>query len=438
MKASAFRNVVLLLLALLPVALVWASLRSDLALAEVSGAHGRGAGAPGVQAFVGATILDGSGAPPIENGVVLTRDGVIAAVGRRGEVQIPAEAAVVELDGRWLLPGLVNTHGHVGGDRATMLRQLTQYAYYGVTTVVSLGGNETAGFPLREEQGSPTLERARVFLAGPVISPSTPAQARTEVQRVAEMGADWVKIRVDGGIQGGAKMAPEVYRAVISEARERGLPVAVHIWELEDAKGVVEAGGALVAHSVRDGPVDQALISAMREREICLVPTLTREISTFVYAERPAFFDDPFFLERAAPADLGAFLTPNLMQSQSQSAAARFWREALPTAQENMRLLHEGGVGIAMGTDSGAPTGRWEGYFEHIEMEMMVEGGLTPEEVILSATGGAARCMGLEGVVGTVQPGAWADFLVLDADPREEIRNMRRIHGVWISGNPVR
>jgi imidazolonepropionase-like amidohydrolase len=397
-----------------------------------------GAQVTDVTALTGARIIDGTGGPVIEDGVVVIRDRRIEAAGHRDDIEIPDDAEVVDLDGRWLLPGFINAHGHVSGSRASMLSQLEQYAYYGVTTVVSLGGNEAEGFPLREEQLEEEIDRARIFLSGPVISPQTAAQARTEVQRVADMGADWVKIRVDGGLGGGAKMSPEVYRTVISEARDHGLPVAIHIWELEDAKGVVEAGGALVAHSVRDGPVDRELIDLMLDRDVCLVPTFTREVSTFVYADRPDFFDDPFFLERAAPDNLDSFLTPNLMQMQSQSAGGAFWREALPVARENMRILHEAGVGIAMGTDSGAPTGRWEGYFEHVEMEMMVEGGLSPADVVYSATGGAARCTGLEGELGTIEPGAWADLLVLDADPTVDIMNTREIHSVWISGNRVR
>jgi imidazolonepropionase-like amidohydrolase len=366
------------------------------------------------------------------------RDGIITAVGSRNSVAIPSGAAVIDFGGQWLLPGLVNTHGHVSGDRESILRQLRQYAYYGVTTVVSLGGNETQGFALRDEQESPTLDRARVFLSGPVLSPATPEEARSEVARVAEMGVNWVKIRVDGGLQGGAKMSPEVYGALIEAATARGLPVAIHIWELEDAKGVVRAGGSLVAHSVRDGPVDAEFISLLRERGVCLVPTFTRELSTFTYASRPAFFNDAFFRAGAAPADLDAFLTPQLMQQQSEGAAAAFWRQALPLAQENMRVLHEAGVGIAMGTDSGAPTGRWEGYFEHLELEMMVEAGISPEATLLAATGKAAECTGLDGMVGSIRPGARADFLVLGQDPRADILNTRLIHSVWIAGNRIR
>jgi imidazolonepropionase-like amidohydrolase len=390
----------------------------------------------GVQAFVGARVLDGTGAAPIEDGVVVVRDGIISAVGARGQLEIPADAEVVELGGRWLVPGFINAHGHVGGSRASMEAQLEQYAHYGVTTVLSLGGDEAEGFPLRDAQWTPELRRSRVLLAGPVLSPDTPAEAVSEVARVAEMGADWVKIRVDGGLGGGSKMSPEVYGAVIRAAEERGLRVAIHIWELEDAKGVVAAGGALVAHSVRDGPVDGELAALMLDRDVCLVPTLTRELSTFVYASRPPFFDDPFFRERAAPEDLDGFLTPQ-RRAQAEGSAGQFWREALPVAQENMGRLHEAGVGVAMGTDTG-PVGRFQGYFEHVEMEMMVEGGLTPPEVLVAATGRAADCLGLEASVGTIQAGRWGDLVALNADPRVDIRNTRAIHGVWIAGNQVR
>jgi imidazolonepropionase-like amidohydrolase len=230
-------------------------------------------------------------------------------------------------------------------------------------------------------------------------------------------------------------MGPEVYGEVIATATSRGLPVAIHIWELEDAKGVVRAGGSLVAHSVRDRPVDRELIDLMLARDVCLVPTLTRELSTFVYAERPAFFDDPFFLDGAAPQNLDAFVTPQ-RQAQAAGAAGQFWREALPLAQRNMTALHEAGVGIAMGTDTG-PTGRFQGYFEHLEMEMMVEGGMSPRDVLVAATGGAAECLGM-GDLGTIRPGSWGDLVALDADPTADIRNTRRIHGVWVSGNRVR
>jgi len=389
------------------------------------------------QALVGATILDGtpSGAA-IPDGVLIVENGRVTAVGPRSGTPIPAGAQVVDLEGRWLLPGLINAHGHVSGGSEAIQEQLELYARYGVTTVVSLGGESADAFRFRDEQATPALQRARIFVAGPVIAPTTPEGARSEVARVAEMGADWVKIRIDNQLGQTTKMAPEVYAAVIDEARARGLPVAVHIVELEDAVGSVRVGGALVAHSVRDLPVTDELLAAMRASDICLSPTLTRELSTFIYAERPAFFDDPFFREGVAEAEIEGFITPQ-RQAQQSGPAAQFYRSALPLAQENMRRMFEAGVGIAMGTDSG-PVGRFQGYFEHVELEMMVEGGIPPASVLHAATGSAAACMGLAEEVGTLRPGLWADLLVLDADPREEIRNTRSIHSVWVAGNRIR
>lgn len=389
-----------------------------------------------LQAFVQVAIIDGTGAPTIPDGVLVARDGVIESVGPAGSVDIPSGAEIVDLQGRWLMPGLINAHGHVTGAREAALDQLEQYAYYGVTTVVSLGDEEPDAFRLRDEQWTPALDRARIFVAGPVLDPGTAEEAVEGVARLADMGVDWVKIRVDDDLDRAAKMTPDVYGAVLDAAEARGLRVAVHIVDLEDAIGVVQAGADLVAHSVRNALVNQTLIDEMTRADVCLVPTLMREVSTFVYAERPDFLDDPFFLERAAPEDLESVLTPEFLAEQ-RGVAADFWREALPRAQENLKRLHSAGVGIAMGTDTGPP-GRFQGYFEHSELAMMVEAGLTPAEAIYAATGGGASCLGLTGRLGTLVPGAQADLLVLEADPLADVTNTRRIHSVWIAGNRLR
>jgi imidazolonepropionase-like amidohydrolase len=380
-------------------------------------------------AFTGARIWDGTGGPAIENGVLLVRDGRISAVGSASQVEVPSGAEVVALDGRWVIPGLVNAHGHVGpdGERTSVAEELEIYAHYGVTTVLSLGDEAEH---MRDERGSLELRKARLLVAGPRVGAASAQEARTEVNRRAAMGVDWVKAGLTN------LDATEATREVIASARARGLPVAVHIERLEPARRIVEAGAALVAHSVRDVPVDQPFIDLMLERGACLTPTLTREFSTFVYSERPAFFDDPFFLERSAPADVESFVTPE-RRAQAGNAQATYWREQLPLAMENLRRLHDAGVLIAMGTDSG-PSGRFQGYFEHLEIEMMGDAGLEPEDVLRAATSDAARCIGLAGEVGTLEPGAWADLVALDASPVEDVRNTRRIHGVWIAGNRVR
>jgi imidazolonepropionase-like amidohydrolase len=395
------------------------------------------------RAFVGATLFDGTEAPPVSDAVLLVRNGRVVAMGPRATTDIPADAEVIDVSGRHIIPGLINAHGHVGGtvglesgpeyfSREIILDQLARYASYGITTVVSLGGDGEADIEVRREQQGASPDVARLFVAGPVLAPTTRQEAHDMVSAAAANGVDWIKIRVDDNLGQGSSMPEPVYRAVIEEATARGLPVAAHVVYLEDAHGLVEAGARLLAHSVRDQPIDEALIQAMRERDVCLSPTLTQEVSTFVYRERPAFFDDPFFLRAADPAVLQALEDPARQQRVRTDAAARYWEAALPTAERNLHVLSEADIGIAFGTDTG-PAGRFQGYFEHLELWMMVRAGMSAEQVLRSATGGAARCMGLE-EVGTLTPGKWADFLVLEADPLGDIRNVRAIESVWIGG----
>jgi imidazolonepropionase-like amidohydrolase len=317
-----------------------------------------------------------------------------------------------------------------------VLAQLALYARYGVTTVVSLGDPGTHTLPLLATRDSPALRHARLYTSGPVIAPDTAAEAVREVEQLAALGVDWLKFRIDDALGRAPKMSPEVYGPLIETAHAYGLPVAVHIVDLEDAKESLLRGVDLIGHSVRDLPVDDELIALMRMRGVCLSPTLTRELSVFVYAERPEFFDDPFFLAEADPQVLEQLLDPERQAAVRNSPAAAYFREALPLAERNMVALHNAGVGIAMGTDSG-PVSRFQGYFEHIEMQMMQDAGMSARDVLLSATGTAARCAGLE-EVGTLQPGRWADFIVLDEDPLADVSAMRTIREVRVAGNRVR
>ncbi len=417
---------------------------------QAEGAPGSGAEtgpATALVAFTGATLWDGTGADPVSDAVLLVRDGRVEAVGSRDGVEIPGEARVEELGGAFLIPGLINAHGHVGGveglrsssdlyTRENILDQLRLYAHYGITTVVSLGGDGPEGARIRDEQETAGLDRARLFIAGPVLTPSTPGEADGAVAGLEPLSPEWVKIRVDDNLGQGQAMSRETYAAVIRAAAERGLPLAAHIVRAEDARGVVEEGARVVAHSVRDEVVDDDLLALFLAEGICYTPTFTREVSVFAYQDRPDFFDDPFFLKTADPDVLQALEDPDRQAAVRASASAQWYEAQLPVAMENLRLISEAGVPIAMGTDSGPPA-RFQGYFEHLEMEMMVEAGLSPERVLRSATAEAASCMGLSGV-GVLEPGAWADFLVVRADPRADIRNLREIQGVWIAGNRFR
>jgi imidazolonepropionase-like amidohydrolase len=212
--------------------------------------------------------------------------------------------------------------------------------------------------------------------------------------------------------------------------------VAAHIFYLEDAKGVLAAGADFIAHSIRDRDVDDEIIRQLKARDVCLCPTLMREVSAFVYESEPSFFSDPFFLREADASVLALLRDPKRQETTRTSAAAQSYKKALETASRNLERLVQAGVRIAMGTDTGPP-GRFQGYFEHMELELMAKAGLTPRQILLSATGDAARCTKLDGKVGTIRPGAAADFVVLARNPLDDIRNTRSIESVWIAGNKV-
>ena len=407
--------------------------------------------------LIGADLIDGTGRPPVEEAVLLVSDGRVQAVGPAAEVAIPDGLTRVDASGKTIIPGLVTAHAHLNdGDEALPLRdqllaQLRVYAEYGVTTVHTLGDGRSAAhrahaprqpYPwrvaaesirVRDEQArGAARDRARLYASGPNVVGLTADEARESVDDVANLDVNIVKTRLDDTP---TDMSPAVYRALIDRAHERGLRVAAHAVTLDDAKGLADAGVDAIVHSVRDRDVDAEFIAGLTLRDVGYIPTLTRTLSVFLYETTPAFFSDAFFLRGADAyrAEMERIRDPNLQAQVRNSERAPAARTILEQAKRNLGLLADGGVTIAMGTDSGTQLGRWQGYFEHVELELMVEAGLTPMQALVAATGNAARVMGLD-ELGALEPGRWADFVVLDADPLADIRNTRRMDSVWIAG----
>lgn len=400
---------------------------------------------PSTHALTGARVVGFAGSPTIDEATILIRNGRIQAIGRSGNVPVPRGTRTTNLAGKFVVPGLISAHAHISDveglkprayTEANTLRQLGVYARYGVTTVWSLGGEQTPAFQARDAQSVPTLDRARIYLSGDVVAARTPDEARQAVGRVAALKPDVIKIRVDDNLGTAAKMTPDVYKAVIDEAHSRGLRVAAHIFYLDDAKDLLRAGADVIAHSVRDRDVDEEFLALMKSRQAAYVPTLTREISTFVYESTPAFFGDPFFLKEADPAVVAQLKEPARQAGFRDSRSGQRYKAALEIAKRNLKRIGDAGLLVAMGTDAGPFPERFQGYFEHLEMEMMVDAGLTPAQVLRAATVDAARAMRVEGV-GALSPGAWADLLVLNQDPAKDIRNTRQITNVFIAGNAV-
>lgn len=372
--------------------------------------------------FTNFTLIDGSGSAPVTDAVLVIKDQRIVSVNPK---EIPGNSEVTDLKDKYVIPGLINSHGHVGD--VNPLENLKKYARYGITTVVSLGGER--------RMSDTTNTHARLFIAGDVITGKTPAEAIAVVEKNAAMGVDWMKIRVDDNLGTAEKMTEEVYKAVIDRSHELGYKIASHMYYLDDAKKLLKDGSDLMAHSVRDLPVDQEFIDLIKERKVCYCPTLTRELSTFVYGSTPEFFSDPFFTKEFPDSITAPLKDPVSQEKIRNSKSAQTYQKQLPVAMANLKTLSDQGIPIAFGTDSGIPT-RFVGYFEHIEMAMMAEAGLSPMQIIKSATKDAAECMGLK-QVGTLAPGYFADFVVLTADPLADIKNTRAIESVWIGGDKL-
>jgi imidazolonepropionase-like amidohydrolase len=433
----------------------------------ICGAHlaGMRAGAQGKSQPIvlkGARLIDGTGRPAIENSVLVIEGDLVAAAGRAGTVSIPKDAVVRDVSGKTLMPTLIDLHGHLGLSsngadavpghytQENVVKQLNKYLAYGVGTVASFGQDEDAIYSIRDAQRAGTIGGARLYTAGHGFieytgktypndaryRPQNPEEARADVRELAAHHPDYIKMWVDDNLGHGTKIPPPVYQAIIDEAHKQHLRVFAHEFYLGDAKGLLAAGIDGFAHSIRDQPVDDEVMKTMKARGVFLIPTLVRDEVLFAYADNLPWLKDPFFLAGLDPGALAIIRSPeNIEKGQKDPDIAKY-RAGLQMAKMNLKTLYDSGVKIAFGTDSGIPT-RFPGYFEHRELQLMVEAGLTPMQAIVAATNTNAEILGGAKQYGTLQPGKRADFMVLDANPLDDIHNTEKLSAVWQAGKTV-
>jgi imidazolonepropionase-like amidohydrolase len=418
-------------------------------------------GASDAVVFRNFTLIDGNDGDPSPASAMIVEDGRIVRVGPNADLPSPPGAEQVDLAGKFVAPGLIDLHVHLSVlenfgfnheafTPANIEDDLRTYASYGVTSIMTQGTDKDLVFPLVEEQRSGRPSLSRIFTGGqgivfeggyggvPGINDpvATVEDAARVVARQSENGADLIKIWVDDEFGTMPAMPPEISQAAIDAAHEHGLRAVAHIFYLNDAKRLVEQGVDGFVHSVRDKPVDAALIESMKEKGTWQVSmTLSREAAMFAYGERAPFLDDPFFTRGVAQNALDRLASAEYQQQVSSGPHFAQYRGILGTAKSNAKALVSGGVNYAFGTDSG-PSGRFPGYSAHWELQLLVEAGLTPAEALQSATRRAAEFLGADDL-GTLEQGHWADFIVLDANPLDDIRNSRAISRVYIAGNPV-
>ena len=374
--------------------------------------------------YAGARLIVGDGSAPIEDAAIVVRGTRFEAVGRAGDVEAPAGAARVDLSGRTVIPALVDTHVHLSREREALVEDLRRKAYYGVSVAMSLGW-DAPGAPF-EVRAETIPGAARFRTAGRGITRPEPGrpplpywiasaeEGRAAVRELAELEVDLVKIWVDD--RGGRyeKMTPGMYTAIIDEAHRQGLRVTAHVFTLEDAKGLLRAGVDAFAHGVRDRDVDDEIVELWRQRpHVVLVPNLPNR----------GVAEDLGWLRETIPPD-------ELEGLQAQYTDRPDAQESFGIQARNLARLNAEGVRIAFGTDGNA------GWTPHVELADMVASGMTPHEALVAATRNSAELLELDDA-GTVAAGKSADFVVLEANPLDDITNTRRIQSVYLRGAPV-
>jgi len=436
-------------------------------LAGCSGAESGASEAPPVF-YEGARLVVGDG-NVIDDGSFLVRGGRIAVIGRSDAVDPPGGVEVVRLDGKTVIPALIDAHAHLGyegytqwgGDaytRENLLDNLDHYAYYGFGAVFSAGTDPNdLALEVQREQHAGEVGGARMLFGAGVAPPgqgpndqflvhalaladrtgqtvlrgaATPEDGRAAVRDIAAKGIHWVKIWVDdrGGTQ--EKLRPEVYRAIIDEARVHDLEVVVHQERAEDMPDLLDAGVTGFLHGRLGPALDERLARQIHDAGAFLVPNLG-----LGELRRERIADDPFLTD-ALPAQVVTRLGQSYDQRMRGGPPPPRSAEAERELSASFQRLLDADVDIVLGTDAGAVPDHFYGYVGHRELEIFVRLGMTPAQAIVAATSRPAERLHLTDM-GTLSAGKSADFVVLDANPLEDIRNTRTISRVYLKGQEI-
>jgi imidazolonepropionase-like amidohydrolase len=402
------------------------------------------------------TVVDVLSAAPQRPATVLINNGRISGISSDGRLAIPAGAQVIDGAGKYLIPGLADMHNHLGSglpadppsrgseDLATLLN-------WGITTIFCPGITMQNYREVRSAVAANPLKYPHFYSAGNAFTaeggfdpshgqgslrPNTPGEAREQVRAMKAAGVDAIKIIIDSGASGGRPpkvlLKPEIYGAIIDEAHKLGLKAVVHVPALEDAKAVLRAGADGLIHAVYSDRVDDEFLQLIKQNHAFYMSTsaLEEDMSgAAAWVARLADLDDRGVVPASSYA---AFRQPEVLE-QIRTRLGVHPREMIGYVRWNIKAVHDAGIPLITGTDTGV-TGIIRGIASLMELVLHVEAGLTPRETLRAATYESQRMLGQEREVGTVEVGKIADLVMLDANPLEDIRNVRRINRVIRGG----
>ena len=441
-----------------------------LVVAAAIGLHGQSTPPAAAQAgdpvlYENARLITGDGSPAIERSAFLVEKGTITRVGRAGDIRGVASARRVDLAGKTVMPTLIATHVHPGFQqglsysaanytRETVVSDLARALYFGVAMVQSQGiESGDLLYQLRAEQadgrpggallqvtgrgiGAPNAGPGGATYAGIAYEVTTEAEGRRAVEELAARQVDMVKIWVDDRNGRAPKLSAAVYRAIIDEAHTRRLRVVAHVFYHADAVALVDAGVDAFAHLVRDAVMDAALVAAIVKKNVYVMGNLTTPRKP-TYAATPAWltFGDPMMTLLGASVPAPVLGRMRAYFAKRDPASVEGARQRYSILQRSLAKLNAAGARIVIGADTGLEDHHF-GVAEHLELQAMVEAGMTPAEAIVGATGRAAQFLQRHDT-GVIAVGKRADFLVLDANPLDDITNTRRISRIVIANVEV-
>ena len=397
----------------------------------------------GTITIAGATLIDGTGAPPVEDAVVIVRGDRIERAGSRQDVPVPEGGEVIDATGKFLIPGLVDLHNHYRDGLEEWAWALQLHA--GVLTVRSLGSDHGQTPAMIAEARAGHVPAPRIFTAGVgfthpegfppgKLGPATEEEAREMVRELAAQEVDLIKMWVDTFLDTRPKIEAGIRAAIADEAAQHGIPASAHVFFEDDVWQLVEAGVLSFVHGVRDQEVDDEFVAMAQDNGLAFAPALGQAKTFWWVAEHPELLDDEEFRAGIQPPAFERLLDPEVRAAMLESESTARRRVAYDYVTKFVRRMNEAGIAITAGSDSGAGNIAY-GWGTHHELEALVEdGGLTPLEALAAAGAAAAAELTDDPDFGSVAEGNAADLVLLSADPLADIRNTRLIEHVMQAG----